>query len=423
MIRKSTFVALRVPNFRRFFAGQSVSLVGTWMQSVAQAWLVLQLTSSPTTLGLLVAVQTLPILLFGPYGGLIADRADKRRVMAALQAAMGLLALLLGVLTVTGLVRVWEVFIVAALLGTCNAFESPARQSFVLEMVGRDELPNAIALNSVMVNAARAIGPAVAGILIAVVGTGVCFLLNAASFVAVVYSLLSMNVALLTPVEPTPRQRGQVRAGLRYVWHTPALLVPLLMIAVVGALAYEFQVSLPVMAREAFDGSSTTFGYMSSAMGAGAVVGGLFVAARGSHGLRPLSRNALLFGCAILLAAIAPNVIIEVVALALVGAASIAFLATGNSTLQLNADPAMRGRVMALWAVAFLGSTPIGGPIVGWVSEFDSGRWGLALGGFACLAAGIAGWIAKRRACRIEPAAGAPDLTPDAPDWESAEEK
>ena len=399
VISAATFVALRVPNYRRYFVGQTISLVGTWMQSVAQAWLVLELASSPTALGLLVASQTLPVLLLGPYGGLIADRADKRRLMMALQTVMGVLAVTLGVLTVTGVVRLWEVFIIAVLLGTTNAFESPARQSFVLEMVGRNELPNAITLNSVLTNGARAIGPAVAGVLIALVGTGICFLLNAASFVAVIYCLASMNVDALRPAEPAPRTRGQLREGFRYVARTPRLLIPLIMIAIVGALAYEFQVSLPVMAREAFRGDSTTFGYMTSAMGLGAVVGGLLVAGRGRTGLRALTINSALFGLAILAAALAPNLVFEIAMLAMVGATSIGFMATGNSTLQLNSDPNMRGRVMALWAVAFLGSTPIGGPIIGLVSEIGDGRWGLAIGGLAALAAAATGWFGKRRVC------------------------
>lgn len=400
MIDSTTFVALRVPNYRRFFVGQTISLVGTWMQSVAQAWLVLELTSSPTALGILVALQTLPVLLLGPYGGLIADRADKRRLMIALQSVMCLLALVLGVLTVTGLVRLWEVLVIAVLLGMTNAFESPTRQSFVLEMVGREELPNAITLNSVLTNGARAVGPAVAGVLIALVGTGVCFLLNAASFVAVIYCLASMNLTLLRPAEPTVRAPGQLREGFRYVRRTPRLLIPLVMIAIVGALAYEFQVSLPVMAREAFRGDSTTFGFMTSAMGFGAVVGGLIMARRNRVGLRALTVSSALFGLVILGAAVAPNLWCELVMLVLVGATSISFMAAGNSTLQLNADPTMRGRVMALWAVAFIGSTPIGGPIIGAVSEIGDGRWGLAVGGFAALAAAATGWIGIRRVCR-----------------------
>src|SRR5664280_1532404 len=345
-------------HYRRYFAGQATSLIGTWMQSVAQSWLVLQLTGSGPALGFVVGLQMLPVLVLGPYGGVVADRVDKRRLMVALQ-------------------------------------------SFVLEMVGPADLRNAVTLNSVLVNAARAVGPAVAGILIASVGTGVCFLVNAVSFVAVVYSLVSMNTAALAPTPPTQRRKGQLREGLRYVRRTPALGVPLLMMALIGTLAYEFQVVLPVLARDAFHGNASTYGFMTSAMGVGAVVGGLVTAGRGRIGLRPLTVNAAAFGLLILVAAVAPTLAVEMVALVGVGAASVSFLAVGNTTLQLTAKPTMRGRVMALWAVAFLGSTPVGGLIAGWVSEYGGGRAGLVLGGVACLLAAVLGLLA-RRADRVE---------------------
>jgi MFS family permease len=211
---RQTFAALAIPNYRRYFAGQAISLVGTWMQSIAQSWLVLQLTGSATALGFVVGLQMLPVLVLGPYGGVVADRIDKRRLMIALQSVMGVLALALGLLTVTGAVRLWQVYLFALLLGLINAFENPARQTFVLEMVGPRDLRNAVTLNSVLVNAARAVGAAVAGILIATVGIGVCFLLNAVSFVAVVYSLLSMDTGALSPTPPAVRAKGQ-RSGYR----------------------------------------------------------------------------------------------------------------------------------------------------------------------------------------------------------------
>jgi MFS family permease len=367
------------------------------MQSVAQSWLVLQMTGSGTALGLVVALQTLPVLLLGPYGGVVADRVDKRRLMIALQSMMGVLALVLGILTVTGAVRLWQVFVLAFLLGLNNAFENPARQAFVLEMVGPQDLRNAVSLNSVLVNAARAVGPAVAGVLIATVGTGVCFLVNAASFVAVVTSLLRLDLDLLQPSPAQERAKGQLREGFRYVRHTPELAVPLAMMAVIGCLAYEFQVVLPQVAKSAFSGNAQAYGFMTATMGAGAVIGGLWTAARGTTGLSALNRAALLFGAAIMLAAIAPTLWTELIALALVGAGSVSFLAKGNSTLQLQADPQMRGRVMALWSVAFLGSTPIGGPVAGAVAEFAGARWGLVLGAVACLVAGLAGVLVVRR--------------------------
>src|SRR5580704_10719316 len=305
-IGRVTFAALAIPNYRRYVAGQSVSLIGTWMQMAAQSWLVLTLTGSATALGVIVALQTLPVLLLGPYGGVVADRVDKRRLMVALQCLMGVQAAVLGVLTVTGAVRLWEIGALAALLGLNNAFENPARQSFMLELVGSESLRNAVTLNSVLVNVARVIGPAVAGVLIATVGEGLCFLLNAASFVPVVTSLVTLDRAAIASSPPSGREPGQLREGLRYVRRTPELGVPLAMMALAGALAYEFQVTLPVMAREGLHVGATGFGFMTSAMGVGAVVGGLVVANRGRTGLPTLVLAASAFGVVLLLAAVAP---------------------------------------------------------------------------------------------------------------------
>ncbi len=395
--RRTTFAALEIPNYRRYVRGQSISLTGTWMQMTAQAWLVLTLTHSAAKLGLVVALQTLPVLLLAPYGGVIADRVDKRRLMVALQIAMGLQALTLGLLTVMGAVRLWEIGALAVLLGLNNAFENPARQSFMLEMVGSEDLRNAVSLNSVLVNVARIVGPAVAGVLIATVGEGVCFLLNAASFVPVVASLLRLDRSALRPSPPAPRAPGQLREGLRYVARTPELAVPLAMMALVGCLAYEFQVSLPVMARQGLHVGATGYGFMTAAMGVGAVAGGLLVAARGRTGLPTLVAAATAFGMVLALAAVAPTMGVELVALALTGWASISFMSTGNSTLQLTAEPTMRGRVMSLWFVAFQGSTPIGGPIVGWVMVQAGARAGLWVGAVTCLLAALMGVAAIRR--------------------------
>jgi len=396
-IGRVTFASLAIPNYRRYIAGQSVSLVGTWMQMAAQSWLVLSLTGSATTLGVIVALQTLPVLLLGPYGGVVADRIDKRRLMVILQIAMGVQALVLGLLTVTHSVRLWEIGALAALLGLNNAFENPARQSFMLELVGSDSLRNAVTLNSVLVNVARVIGPAVAGVLIATVGEGPCFLANAASFAAVVTSLVTLDRAAIDPSPPSGREPGQLREGLRYIRRTPELGVPLAMMALAGALAYEFQVTLPVMAREGLHVGATGFGFMTSAMGVGAVIGGLFVANKGRTGLPTLVLAASAFGVVLLLAALAPSLPAELVALALAGGASISFMSTANSTLQLSAAPSMRGRVMALWFVAFQGSTPIGGPIVGWVMAQAGARAGLGLGGVTCLLTALLGLLVLRR--------------------------
>jgi MFS family permease len=392
-----TFAALANPNYRRFFAGQAVSQVGTWMQTVGQSWLVLTLTGSPTALGLVVACQFLPILLLGPYGGVIVDRIGKRRLLIGTQSTMATLALVLGLLTITHAVALWEVIVLALCLGLTNTLDNPARQSFVLEMVGRRDLRNAITLNSVLVNAARAVGPGIAGVLIATLGVGVCFLINATSYLAVIASLATLNVAALAPSVPVVRARGQLREGLAYVRRTPAIAVPLMMMGLIGMLAYEFQVVLPAVARTTFHGGAGAYGVMTGAMGVGAVVGGLVVAGRARTGLRPLVAGAAGFGLVILAAAAAPTLAVEVVVLAFVGAGSVAFLAIGNTTLQLAAAPEMRGRVMSLWAVAFLGSTPIGGPIAGFVAENAGPRWGLVLGGVAALAAAAVGALILAR--------------------------
>ena len=404
-VRRQAFSSLSNPNYRRYTRGQAVSLAGTWMQMIAQSWLVLELTGSAAALGAVIALQTLPTLVLGPYAGVVADRMDKRRLMIGLQTAMGVLALALGLLTITGLITLWQVYVLALLLGIDNCFENPARQSFVLEMVGPDDLRNAVSLNSVMVNVARVVGPAIAGIVISLGGIALCFLLNAASFVAVVVSLVRLDTAALQPSAPTPRAPGQLREGFAYVRRTPALAVPLLMMALVGCLAYEFQVVLPVVAQETFAGDARTYGFLTAAMGLGAVVGGLYVAGWGRTGMPALVVASGLFGLAMLGTAAAPTLPWALVGMALVGASSVAFLSTGNSTLQLAADPQMRGRVMALWAVAFLGSTPIGGPIAGVVVEWFGGRAGLVLGGVACLVAAVAGAAVVRSARKVAPQA------------------
>ncbi len=401
-----TFSALAIPNYRRYFIGQTISLVGTWMQTTAQSWLVLTLTGSAKDLGLVVALQTLPVLLLGPYAGVIADRVDKRRLMVVLQAAMGVQAAVLGALTLTHHASFLVVCILAVVLGLNNCFENPSRQAFVLEMVGPADLRNAVSLNSTIVNAARAVGPAIAGVLIATVGTGWCFVLNAFSFVAVVTSLVTMDLGALKPSPPTARQRGQLRAGLRYVSRTPELGIPLLMMALVGMLAYEFQVTLPYAAQHVFHRGAETYGVMTASMGIGAVAGGLVTAARGKTGQRALVIAAAGFGVAITFAALAPVLALELVALALVGYGSVSFLAMANSTLQLASDPQMRGRVMALWAVAFLGSTPIGGPVIGWVSAVGGARLGLAVGALSCFVAAALGALALRHQRTRRRAAG-----------------
>ncbi len=391
----STFGAVHSSrNYRTYLVGQSISLTGTWMQTVAQAWLVLKLTGSGTALGFVVALQFLPVLMFGPFGGVIADRVPKRRLLLITQVCFGLLALLLGILTATDVVTLWMVYAVAFCFGCVTALDNPARQTFVLEMVGREHLPNAVTLNTVNINMARVIGPALAGLIIGLIGIAPCFFLNAASYVAVVAALLMMNVGELRPLPAQPRAKGQLREGFHYVWSTPRLRTPLVMMAIVGTLAYEFQVILPLVAKYTFGGDAATYGIMTGAMGVGAVIGGLFTASRQRTGDGPLIKATVVFGALIVIAAIMPTLPMMIVLLVGVGAGSVTFLARANSTMQLRTDPVFQGRVMALWAVAFLGTTPIGGPIIGWIGQNIGPRWGMVVGGTATLLAALWGWYA-----------------------------
>lgn len=368
------------------------------MQSTAQALLVLRLTGSGADLGIVIGLQTLPILILGPYAGVIIDRIDKRTAMVVSQTVMGLVSGLVAVLTLTGTIQIWMLFCTAVAFGLANSIANPARQTFVLEMVGPDDLRNAVTLNTVLVNAARAVGPAIAAILIAVVGIGWCFVGDAVSYAVVIATLIGLNTAELHPTPQIARAKGQMREGFAYVRRTPGLLIPLLMMTVVGMLTYEFQVSLPLISQFTFHGNATTFGVMTASMGVGAVVGGLAAAGRQRRGPTLLARSALIFGGVVLLAAAAPFLWLEVIFLAFVGGASVTFLSLGNTTLQLEADPAMRGRVMALWSVAFLGTTPIGSPLIGVVGDDIGPRYGLLIGGLAAIAAGAVGYVALKAA-------------------------
>lgn len=390
LLLRRTFSALAVRNFRLYFGGQAVSVSGTWMQRVAQSWLVLELTGSGAAVGWVTAFQFLPILLIAPVGGLVADRMDKRKVLYVTQSLAGLIAAGLGVLVLTGQVELWMVFALAFLLGIVGSFDNPARNAFVMEMVGRSRITNAVGLNSVLINSARILGPAVGGVLIVTVGIGVCFLINAASYLALITALAVMRGHELDRSLPEPRRRGQLREAWRYVRSDPVLRVPLVMMGVVGLLAYEFEVTLPLLARFTFGGGADTFGAMFAAMGVGAVAGGLYTASRGDRPGRTLIRMAYLLGAALVVAAVMPVLWMELVALAMVGAASTSFLTLGNSVLQLHSVPEMRGRVVALRAVAVLGARPIGAPIVGWIGEHLGPRYGLGIGAVATL--GVAVW-------------------------------
>jgi MFS family permease len=414
LLKGKTFAALEVPNYRLYIGGQSVSLIGTWMQMAAQSWLVLTLTNSATWLGLIIAIQTLPVLFLAPYGGVIADRVNKRKMMIALQSAMGVQALILGVLTLTHSAHIWEIGVLAALLGLNNAFENPSRQSFMLELVGPEHLRNAVSLNSTMVNVARVIGPAVAGLTILAVGEGPCFLFNAVSFAAVIFSLMQIDTSKLNPVTPAIRAKGQLREGFRYIRAEPRLALPLAMTAVVGCLTYEFQVSLPYMDSHGLHAGSAGYGFITAAMGVGSVIGGLWLATRGKTGAAALIACCSWFGVAMVLATVAPSLIWELLAMIPVGITSVMFMSQANATLQLTAAPEMRGRVMALWFVSFQGSTPIGGPIIGAVMSTFGARAGLGVGAVTCFVVAGAGALALRnlRAQRAAAAASASSITP-----------
>jgi MFS family permease len=391
MAASRTFRSLRNRNYRLYFFGQVVSMTGTWMQSVAMAWLVLRITGSGLALGLAPALQFLPITLAGPWGGVLADRFDKRKIIIATQISSAGVALALGLVTVTGLVDLWMVYLLALLLGVINLIDMPARQAFVMEMVGREDLTNAVSLNSVLVNLARIVGPALAGLLIATVDIGVCFLINAASYVAVIAGLLAMRPAELTRSLPAPARPGQLGEGLRYAWSRPELRRSLLLMAVVGTLAYNFSVTLPLLTRFTFNAGARVYGNLFSVMGLGAVLGGLVVATVGRADRRLLIGSTFAFGLAILGAALVPALGGELAVMLPLGAASTAFIATSNSLLQLNASEEMRGRIMALWTVVFLGTTPLGGPLVGWIGGRFGPRAALGVGGVATLlAAGVA---------------------------------
>lgn len=383
---------LRSRNYRLYFFGQVVSVPGTWLQTVAQAWLVLQLSASGTALGFTVALQALPVLLLGPWGGAIADAVDKRRLLVGTQAAQAGLAIVLGLLTITGAVQLWMVWILAAGLGVARAVDTPTRQAFISELVEGEALPRAISINSTVAAAARLVGPAAGGTIIAAVGVGACFLVNGASFVAVLVALMLMDrSALLRSGRPAGREPGAVRAGVRYVRGHRDLLVVLLMMALVGTLAYEFQVTIPLLAHGTFGLGASGFGFLYASMGAGAVLAGLLVAGRVAPRIRTITAAALVFAVGLGAAAISPSPITAGLCLALAGAASVIYSSSSNATLQIRTHPAMRGRVLALYVVAFLGSTPLGGPLVGAIGETIGPRAALGAGAAGCLAAAALG--------------------------------
>ncbi|GAC1610832.1 MAG: MFS transporter [Mycobacteriales bacterium] len=395
----TTFRSLRVRNYRLFAAGQIVSLSGTWAQRVAQDWLVLELShNSGVALGVTTGLQFLPVLLFGLYGGVLADRYDKRALLIGAQVAMGLLALALGLLDVTGTVRLWHIYALAFLLGLASVVDTPVRQSFVVEMVGPADLSNAVSLNSATFNASRIVGPALAGLAISRVGTGPVFLVNAVSYLAVIGGLLAIRRSELFNARRVARARGQLREGLAYVRKTPQLLVPILLVAVIGTFGLNFQITLALVAKSTFHRGAGSYGALSAMLAAGSLLGALGSARRSTlPRSRVLYGSALAFGLCEVLVGLAPSYLIMAVLLLPTGAAVLTFTTTANATVQLGADAHMRGRVMALYVLVFLGGTPFGAPVIGALAATLGPRSSLLIGGGVSALAAVAAVVASNR--------------------------
>ena len=391
-----TFRSLRIPNYRLWAAGALVSNTGTWMQRVAQDWLVLTVLThdSGVAVGITTGLQFAPTLLLAPVAGAVADRLSRRKVLLATQLASGLLALVLGVLVLTGAATLWHVYVLAALLGVVGAIDAPARQAFVSEMVPIEDLPNAVGLNSASFHGGRLLGPGVAGLLIHWFGTGPVFLINAASFGAVLVSLLRMRVADLRPAPRPARGRGAVREGLRYVRHRPDLVLTLVLVGVVGTFGLNFQLTTALMARTVFHKGAGEYGLLGSVMAVGSLAGALLAARRENPRLPLVVQATLAFGVLSCVAALMPTYLLFATALVPVGLAALTLMTAANAGVQLATAPEMRGRVMALYLAVFIGGTPIGAPLIGWVGEHFGARWTILLGGLASLAAAlaVAGW-------------------------------
>jgi len=380
-----TFRSLSNRNYRLFASGQIVSLTGTWMQRIAQDWLVLQLTHSGTALGVTTALQFAPILLLSMYAGVLADRYSKRFILVLTQAGMGVTAVVLGLLVVTGVVNIWHVYALAFLLGIGNALDNPTRQAFVTEMVGHDDLPNAVSLNSATFNLARILGPAVAGLLIAWVGTGLVFLLNAASFVAVIAGLLAMREDELYGGRRATREPGQLREAWRYVWQRPDLMLPVTMALFVATFGLKFQITTALMAKHEFGRGAAQFGLLSTALACGSLVGALLAARRERPRHRVLVGAALAFSLLEIADGLMPSYTALMILLVPTGIAVLTFTTSANSTVQLGSSAAMRGRVMGLYLLAFLGTAPLGAPIIGWLGQVGGARASLVGGGLLSL--------------------------------------
>ena len=396
-VKVATFAALKVRNYRLFFSGQVVSNTGTWMQRIAQDWLVLQITNSPLAVGITTALQFLPMLLMGLWGGLIADRYPKRRLLLITQTAMGLLAAVLAILTLSGVVQVWEVYLIAFGLGLATVVDNPSRQTFVNEMVPQDLVRNAVSLNSGNFQLARMLGPAVAGVVITLVGSGWAFAINSVTYLAVITGLLMMRTSELQPQPRPKRGPGQIREGLRYVRSKPQLLWPIVLVFFIGTFGYNFAIILSAYTKDVFNSGAGVYGLLNTAMAAGSVVGALLAARRGSARFSVLFATAAGFGGLLVLLGLTPWFWPFVGLLVLAGLVSVTFNTLGNTTVQLATDPALRGRVMSLYFLVFMGGTPLGSVLVGWVTDTWGAPLALVLSGGVCVIATIgAGILAAR---------------------------
>jgi MFS family permease len=412
------FGSLRIRNYRLFASGQVVSNIGTWMQRIAQDWLVLELTNkSPVALGIAASLQFLPTLMLTLWAGVLADRLDKRKLLIIVQAGMAACALILGVLDLTGLVQLWQVYLLCFVLGVFTAVDPPVRQSFVGEMVGREQLTNAIALNSSTFNLARVVGPAVAGMMIIWVGTSWVFLVNALSTLAVIVQLVRMNPAELHRTPAVARTPGQLREGLRYVRGRPDVLTVLIMVFCVSTFAITFFASLAIVAANVFHRQADAYGMLSTLLAVGTLTGSLLAVQRSTRkkpSLKLLIGAAFAFGVLELIAGLMPSYLTFGLALIPVGVFMMTFMTTANSTVQLSVSPEMRGRVMGLYMLVFLGGNPIGAPMVGWLAAQFGGRSPLVIGGVIATVAAVIGWLVlARRTERAEVGAGQPAPTHD----------
>jgi MFS family permease len=400
------FSSLSVRNYRLFASGQVVSLTGTWMQRVAQDWLVLNLShNSGTAIGVTTGLQFAPVLFFGLYGGVIADRFPKRRILVITQVAMGLLALSLGLLDATGAVQLWHVYALAAALGVASAFDMPARQAFVTELVGPSLLPNAVGLNSSAFNVARVLGPAAAGLMIASIGTSWVFLINAASFVAVIAGLLLIRDAELFAGKRVARKKGAVREGLHYVRSRPDLIAITALVGVVGMLGFNFQITSALMVKNVFHHGAESYGIISATYAFGSLLGALASAPRGRPARRLVFIGAATYGVLEIVAGVMPTYWTFFAILVPFGFFTLTLSTAANTNVQLSVSPSMRGRVMALYLLVFMGGTPIGAPLVGWIAEVAGPRWSLITGGIASAAAAVlaAAYLARKEQLKVEP--------------------